>query len=145
MRGGDVLLYDELSLMRRGHLDMARRFTSRLACVIVGACAWSCAVAAPDDDPSTVVSDVHEFVVAADGSLTEDDIAVLRANTAAGVDEIAQRYVWYDKSVSQVDIVEAFTVDANGCATMSPRTRSATFRSRARRARRPFRTPNCAR
>lgn len=93
---------------------MFRRFISDLACVIVGVCAWSCAVAATDDDPSIIVSDVHEFVVAADGSLTEDDDAVLRANTSAGVDEIAQRYVWYDKSVSKVDIVEAYSVDANG-------------------------------
>nr|WP_235012001.1 DUF3857 and transglutaminase domain-containing protein [Caballeronia catudaia] len=71
-------------------------------------------MAAPDDDPSAIVSDEHAFVVAADGSLSEDDTTVLRANTSAGVDEIAQRYVWYDKSVSEVEIVEAYSVDASG-------------------------------
>ncbi len=39
---------------------------------------------------------------------------MLRANTSAGIDEIAQRYVWYDRSVSKVDIVEAYSVDAGG-------------------------------
>ncbi|KDR34844.1 membrane protein [Caballeronia grimmiae] len=71
-------------------------------------------VAQGGDDPSTIVSDVHEFIVAEDGSVTEDDETVLRANTPAGIDEIAQRYVWYDRSVSKVEIVEAYSVDANG-------------------------------
>ncbi|MDR5735535.1 DUF3857 and transglutaminase domain-containing protein [Caballeronia sp. LZ025] len=71
-------------------------------------------VAQGGDDPSTIVSDVHEFIVADDGSVTEDDETVLRANTPAGIDEIAQRYVWYDRSVSKVEIVEAYSVDANG-------------------------------
>ncbi|SAK65911.1 membrane protein [Caballeronia hypogeia] len=93
---------------------MARSFLVRLACVLACVYAWSCASAAPADDPSTIVSDEHAFVVAADGSLTEEDATVLRANTSAGVDEIAQRYVWYDKSVSKVEIVEAYSVDANG-------------------------------
>jgi transglutaminase-like putative cysteine protease len=66
------------------------------------------------DEPSTLVSDDHEFVVAEDGAVAEDDATVLRANTSAGIDEIAQRYVWYDKSVSKVEIVEAYSVDANG-------------------------------
>jgi transglutaminase-like putative cysteine protease len=92
-------------------------FVCRLPAVVAGVCAWclmTAAHAANDDDPSTIVSDVHEFVVAEDGSLTEDDATVLRANTSAGIDEIAQRYVWYDKSVSNVEIVEAYSVDANG-------------------------------
>ena len=60
------------------------------------------------------MSDVHLFVVAEDGSLTEDDETILRANTPAGIDEIAQRYVWFDKSVSKVDIVDAYAIDMNG-------------------------------
>ncbi|WP_061148438.1 DUF3857 domain-containing transglutaminase family protein [Caballeronia arvi] len=87
---------------------------ARCLALLFGICVWTGVVAAPDDDPSTIVSDDHEFVVAADGSLSEDDTAVFRANTSAGVDEIAQRYVWYDKSVSKVEIVEAYSVDANG-------------------------------
>jgi transglutaminase-like putative cysteine protease len=88
---------------------LSNGFAGVCACVLVAS-----AHAGPDDDPSTIVSDVHEFVIAEDGSLTEDDTAVLRANTSAGVDEIAQRYVWYDRSVSKVEIVEAYSVDSNG-------------------------------
>ncbi|SAK48940.1 membrane protein [Caballeronia catudaia] len=90
-------------------LDMVRCLA-----VFFGLCVWTGVMAAPDDDPSAIVSDEHAFVVAADGSLSEDDTTVLRANTSAGVDEIAQRYVWYDKSVSEVEIVEAYSVDASG-------------------------------
>jgi transglutaminase-like putative cysteine protease len=79
-----------------------------LVCLITGMHAHA------DTEPSTTISDEHEFVVAEDGSVTEDDATVLRANTSAGIDEIAQRYVWYDRSISKVDIVEAYSVDANG-------------------------------
>lgn len=85
--------------------------------VLICLMAWLCAAPAfadSDEEPSTIVSDVHEFVVAQDGSVAEDDATVLRANTSAGIDEIAQRYVWYDCSVSKVEIVEAYSVDANG-------------------------------
>ncbi|WP_250510069.1 DUF3857 and transglutaminase domain-containing protein [Caballeronia sp. GACF4] len=85
-----------------------------LALVLALALTGIAHAASGDDDPSTVISDSHEFVVAEDGSVTEDDTTALRANTSAGIDEIAQRYVWYDRSVSNVEIVEAYSVDANG-------------------------------
>jgi transglutaminase-like putative cysteine protease len=88
-----------------------------LICLMAWLVTWLVATPAfadDDQEPSTTVSDVHEFVVAQDGSVTEDDATVLRANTSAGIDEIAQRYVWYDRSVSKVEIVEAYSVDANG-------------------------------
>jgi hypothetical protein len=46
-----------------------------------------------DPPPFTLERDVHLFVVQQDGSVVEDDDTVLRANTSAGVDEIAERYV----------------------------------------------------
>jgi transglutaminase-like putative cysteine protease len=64
--------------------------------------------------PSTLVSDVHVFVVADDGSLTEDDETTLRANTSWGVGDIAQRYIWFDKTTSTVDIAEAYSISADG-------------------------------
>src|SRR5471032_95925 len=64
--------------------------------------------------PSTLISDVHTFVVAEDGSLTEDDETTLRANTPAGVGEIAQRYIWFDKSTSTIDINDAYSLGADG-------------------------------
>jgi transglutaminase-like putative cysteine protease len=92
-----------------------KRFPHALALLMAALPAFAAPpVAQGGDDPSTIVSDVHEFIVAEDGSVTEDDETVLRANTPAGIDEIAQRYVWYDRSVSKVDIVEAYSVDANG-------------------------------
>ena len=92
-----------------------KRFPHALALLMAALPAFAAPpVAQGGDDPSTIVSDVHEFIVADDGSVTEDDETVLRANTPAGIDEIAQRYVWYDRSVSKVEIVEAYSVDANG-------------------------------
>jgi transglutaminase-like putative cysteine protease len=70
--------------------------------------------AAADEQPSTLVSDVHVFVVAHDGSLTEDDETTLRANTPAGVDDIAQRYIWFDKSTSTIDITDAYSLGPDG-------------------------------
>jgi transglutaminase-like putative cysteine protease len=64
--------------------------------------------------PSTLVSDVHTFIVAEDGSLTEDDETTLRANTPAGVGEIAQRYIWFDKSTSTIDISDAYSLGPDG-------------------------------
>src|SRR6202166_1303702 len=63
--------------------------------------------------PSTLVSDVHTFVVAEDGSLTEDDETTWRANTPAGVGDIAQRYIWFDKSTSRdrKSVVEGKSAD----------------------------------
>ena len=73
--------------------------------------------------PSTLVSDVHTFVVAEDGSLTEDDETTLRANTPAGIGEIAQRYIWFDKSTSTVDISDAYSLGADEIGRASCRER----------------------
>jgi hypothetical protein len=64
--------------------------------------------------PSTLVSDVHTFVVAEDGSLAEDDETTLRANTPSGVGDIAQRYIWFDKSTSTIDITDAYSLGPDG-------------------------------
>jgi len=73
--------------------------------------------AAPDDvPPSTIERDVHLFIVQKDGSIEEHDDTVLRANTTSGVDEIAQRYVWFNKDIEQVQLLAAETIDRNGVA-----------------------------
>ncbi len=64
--------------------------------------------------PSTTISDVHVFVVANDGSLTEDDETTLKANTSAGIGDIAQRYIWFDKSTSTLQVTDAYSVSADG-------------------------------
>jgi transglutaminase-like putative cysteine protease len=94
-------------------LDAMRR--SLLAVSL--ACAGSPAFSAENVEaaqPSTLVSDVHLFVVAADGTVTEDDESAWRANTPAGVNDVAQRYVWFDRSASDVDIEDAYSVGPDG-------------------------------
>ncbi|CAE6826641.1 hypothetical protein R69927_02057 [Paraburkholderia domus] len=70
----------------------------------------------PSDDrsPSTMERDVHLFVIQKDGSIEEHDDTVLRANTTSGVDDIAQRYVWFNKDIEQVQLLAAETIDPNG-------------------------------
>jgi transglutaminase-like putative cysteine protease len=60
--------------------------------------------------------DVHLFVIQKDGSIEEHDDTVLRANTTSGVDDIAQRYVWFNKDIEQVQLLSAETIDPNGVA-----------------------------
>ncbi|MFL9865895.1 DUF3857 and transglutaminase domain-containing protein [Paraburkholderia fungorum] len=75
-------------------------------------------VNAPNDDlsPSTIERDVHLFVIQKDGSVEEHDDTILRANTTSGVDDIAQRYVWFNKDIEQVQLLAAETIDPNGVA-----------------------------
>lgn len=84
------------------------------AAAIVGTSTIAGAASPASVAPSTIESDVHVFVVEENGSVTEDDETTLRANTAAGVDDIAQRYVWFDKNTTHVEILGAYTIDSNG-------------------------------
>jgi transglutaminase-like putative cysteine protease len=71
---------------------------------------------AADRAPSTMESDVHLFTIQKDGSIEEHDDTVLRADTTSGVDDIAQRYVWFNKDIEQVQLLAAETIDRNGVA-----------------------------
>jgi transglutaminase-like putative cysteine protease len=95
--------------------------------VLVGFAAFTfCAPAHADGDasattvddraPSTMESDVHVFTIQKDGSIEEHDDTILRANTTSGVDDIAQRYVWFNKDIEQVQLLVAETIDRNGVA-----------------------------
>ncbi|WP_242539825.1 DUF3857 domain-containing transglutaminase family protein [Trinickia mobilis] len=66
--------------------------------------------------PFTVESDVHVFVVQHDGTVEEHDDTTLRANTTAGVDDIAERYVWFNKDTEKVDLLTAESIDPEGRA-----------------------------
>ncbi|SDQ46324.1 Transglutaminase-like superfamily protein [Paraburkholderia fungorum] len=76
------------------------------------------AAATSSDDlaPSTMERDVHLFTIQKDGSIEEHDDTILRANTASGIDDIAQRYVWFNKDIEQVQLLRAETIDPNGVA-----------------------------
>jgi transglutaminase-like putative cysteine protease len=89
----------------------------RLLLAIFLACSLTPALSAEPEEgapPSTLISDVHIFVIADDGSLTEDDEITLKANTPSGIADIAQRYIWFDKSTSTVDIKDAYSISADG-------------------------------
>jgi transglutaminase-like putative cysteine protease len=94
-------------------------FFSRWRCVAC-ACATACCAgahaAAADDDaaPSTLESDAHVFIVQRDGAVEEHDDATLRANTASGVDDIAQRYVWFNKDIEKLELLTAESIDPDG-------------------------------
>ena len=66
--------------------------------------------------PTVVESDVHRFVIEHDGTVREVDETTLRANTASGVDEIAQRYVWFNKDIETIDALSAESIDPQGRA-----------------------------
>ncbi|WP_429357174.1 DUF3857 domain-containing transglutaminase family protein [Paraburkholderia sp. 32] len=66
--------------------------------------------------PATIERDVHLFVIQKDGSVEEHDDTLMRADTASGVDEIAQRYVWFNKDIEQVQQLAADTIDPDGTA-----------------------------
>lgn len=99
----------------------ARRLVSG---VLLGACSaaavWAddnvSAASADDRTPSTIERDVHLFTIQQDGSLEEHDDTVLRADTTSGVDNIAQRYVWFNKDIEQVQLLAAETIDPDGVA-----------------------------
>ncbi|CAB3767726.1 DUF3857 domain-containing transglutaminase family protein [Paraburkholderia humisilvae] len=104
---------------------LSRRVPGRLAIAVlpllVGVCGAPSAsaddAAMPGDvPPSTVERDVHLFIVQQDGSVEERDDTVLRANTTSGVDDIAQRYVWFNKDIEQVQLLVAETIDRDGVA-----------------------------
>ncbi|MBC8733181.1 DUF3857 domain-containing protein [Paraburkholderia sp. UCT2] len=66
--------------------------------------------------PATIERDVHLFVIQKDGSIEEHDDTLMRADTASGVDAIAQRYVWFNKDIEQVQLLAAETIDPDGTA-----------------------------
>lgn len=64
--------------------------------------------------PVTLERDVHLFIVQKDGSIVEHDDYVMRANTTAGVDQVAERYVWFDKDTETITDLSAATVGPDG-------------------------------
>ncbi|MGF6778190.1 DUF3857 domain-containing transglutaminase family protein [Paraburkholderia sp. GAS334] len=92
-----------------------------VAACLIFCCALSAAHAEDsanikDIPPSTLESDVHLFIVQKDGSIEERDDSILRANTTSGVDDIAQRYVWFNRDIEQIQLLTAETIGRDGVA-----------------------------
>jgi transglutaminase-like putative cysteine protease len=107
----------------RGEDDPMHSFVRLLGAACVCVACGARAVAAPSaadtgstgsEAPATLERDVHVFVIQRDGSLDEHDDSTMRANTASGIGEIAQRYVWFDKDLEKVELLDAETIDRDG-------------------------------
>lgn len=88
-----------------------------VALAVASPCAVRAQTVPLSDDtlaPATVESDIHRFTVEHDGAVVEQDETTLRANNAAGVDAIAQHYLWYDKDAERLDVLDAYTIDRAG-------------------------------
>ncbi|MCC8401471.1 DUF3857 domain-containing protein [Paraburkholderia sp. MMS20-SJTN17] len=102
-----------------GGSGLARRMRgaallAALCAAIASAIAFPLRCAAGERVPSTIERDVHLFVIQKDGSVEEHDDTVMRADTASGIDDIAQRYVWFNKDIEQVQLLAAETIDPDG-------------------------------
>ncbi|EEA00556.1 putative transmembrane protein [Burkholderia sp. H160] len=98
---------------------LARRVRSAAlfaALCAASAIAFPLCCAADESAPATIERDVHLFVIQKDGSIEEHDDTVMRADTASGIDEIAQRFVWFNKDTEQVELLAAETIDPDGTA-----------------------------
>ena len=72
------------------------------------------AATAPPIEPYTNERETQTFTVNADGSYTKVDEMTLRVNNEAGVARVAQYYIWFNRNMASVDILEAFTTSADG-------------------------------
>ncbi|MDR6496208.1 hypothetical protein J2797_006134 [Paraburkholderia terricola] len=70
--------------------------------------------AAKLDDPYTNEGETQTFTVNADGSYAKLDSMTLRVNNEAGVARAAQQYVWFNRNMADVQILEAYTTTADG-------------------------------
>ncbi len=64
--------------------------------------------------PYTNEAETQTYTVNADGSYTKLDTLTLRVNTEAGIARAGQYYVWFNREMAHVEILEAWTEDAHG-------------------------------
>ncbi|CAG4890963.1 hypothetical protein R52603_01055 [Paraburkholderia saeva] len=101
-------------MRRRGVLHRLALTSCLTACCMLSSAHAADTTSADDVPPSTLERDVHLFVVQSDGSVEERDDSTLRANTTSGVDEVAQRYVWFNKDIEQIQLLSAETIGRDG-------------------------------
>ncbi|MFP3551289.1 DUF3857 and transglutaminase domain-containing protein [Paraburkholderia sp. SIMBA_049] len=65
-------------------------------------------------EPYTNERETQTFTVNADGSYTKVDEMTLRVNNEAGVARVAQYYIWFNRNMASVDVLEAYTTSADG-------------------------------
>lgn len=81
---------------------------------LASACAVNASVSGKPDDPYANEGETQTFVVNADGSYTKLDSMTLHVNNEAGVARVAQQYIWFNRNMADVEILEAYTTGADG-------------------------------
>jgi hypothetical protein len=83
---------------------------------LLSACAASAsvAVAVGPDDPYTNEGETQTYTVNADGSYSKLDSMTLHVNNEAGVARVAQQYIWFNRNMADVQILEAYTTGTDG-------------------------------
>ncbi|NYH17982.1 hypothetical protein GGD41_005210 [Paraburkholderia bryophila] len=89
-------------------------FALALSGWLAGVPSASASVPAKLDDPYTNEGETQTFTVNADGSFSKLDAMTLRVNNEAGVARVAQQYVWFNRNMADVQILEAYTTTADG-------------------------------
>jgi hypothetical protein len=80
----------------------------------VGACAASVSSPGQPVEPYTNEGETQTFTVNDDGSFTKVDSMTLLVNNEAGVARVAQQYIWFNRNMADVAIIEAYTTGADG-------------------------------
>ncbi|MEW6344437.1 MAG: DUF3857 and transglutaminase domain-containing protein [Paraburkholderia sp.] len=81
---------------------------------LVSACAASASAGIKPDDPYTNEGETQTYTVNADGSYTKLDSMTLHVNNEAGVARVAQQYIWFNRNMADVQVIEAYTTGADG-------------------------------
>ncbi|RFU47264.1 DUF3857 and transglutaminase domain-containing protein [Paraburkholderia sp. DHOC27] len=95
-------------------MRLARLVCIALAGWLTSACATSTSVSSAPTDPYTNEGETQTFTVNEDGSFAKLDSVTLRVNSEAGVARAAQQYVWFNRNMADVQIIEAYTTGADG-------------------------------
>ncbi|HEV3426035.1 MAG TPA: DUF3857 and transglutaminase domain-containing protein [Paraburkholderia sp.] len=81
---------------------------------LASACAASTGLSGKPEDPYTNEGETQTFTVNADGSYSKLDSMTLHVNSEAGVARVAQQYIWFNRNMADVQIIEAYTTGADG-------------------------------
>lgn len=78
------------------------------------ACAANTSASAQPVEPYTNEGETQTFTVNEDGSFTKLDSMTLLVNNEAGVARVAQQYIWFNRNMADVEIIEAYTAGVDG-------------------------------
>jgi len=92
------------------------------------------------DSSATTLKEVQAFVVQRDGSFVLDHEVLVQLNEQRAVGAQAQRQFHFNRTLEDIDVLEAYTENRTAAASRCSRTRSSCSRNRPTAARRCSRT-----